>query len=70
MTALLLQIGAVTAENWDETKASLTSNHTYIDVRNLKFARNLIFATSKTLVNSMKKLMLCLKVGIFQFKKP
>ena len=39
-------------------------------VRNLKFARNLIFATSKTLVNFMKKMMFCLKFGIFQFKKP
>ena len=34
--------------------------------RNLTFARNLKFATSKTLVNSMKKIMLCLKLGIFQ----
>ena len=39
-------------------------------VRNLKFTRNLKFATSKTLVNFMKKVMLCLKIGIFQFKKP
>ena len=39
-------------------------------VRNLKFARNLIFATSKTLVNFMKKMIFCLKFGIFQFKKP
>ena len=38
-------------------------------VRNLKFARNLIFATSKTLVNFMKKMMFCLKIGIFQLKK-
>ena len=37
-------------------------------VRNLKFARNL--PPLKTLRNSMKKIMLCLKVGIFQFKKP
>ena len=36
-------------------------------IRNLKFARNLKFTT---LVNSMKKMMLCLKLGIFQFKKP
>ena len=39
-------------------------------VRNLKFARNLIFATSKTLVHFMKKMIFCLKFGIFQFKKP
>ena len=39
-------------------------------VRTLKFARNLKFATSKTLVNSMKKIMFCLKLGIFQFRKP
>ena len=39
-------------------------------VRNLKFARNLIFATSKTLVNFIMKMMFCLKFGIFQFKKP
>ena len=38
-------------------------------VRNLKFARNLIFATSKTLVNFMKKMMFCLTFAIFQFKK-
>ena len=31
--------------------------------------RSLKFATSKALVNSMKKTMLCLKLGIFQFKK-
>ena len=30
-------------------------------VKNLKFVRNLKFAASKTLVNSMKKRMLCLK---------
>ena len=30
--------------------------HGQIKVRNLKFARNLIFATSKTLVNFMKKI--------------
>ena len=40
-------------------------------VRNLKFARNLIFATSKTLVNFMKKIAeICLTFGIFQFKNP
>ena len=39
-------------------------------VRNLKFPRNLIFATSKTLVNFIMKMMFCLKFGIFQFKKP
>ena len=39
-------------------------------VRNLKFAMNLKFATSKTLVNFMKKMMFCPKIGIFQFKKP
>ena len=32
--------------------------------------RNLKFATSKTLVNFMKKMMFCLKIGIFQFTKP
>ena len=32
--------------------------------------RNLKFATSKTLVNFIKKMMFCLKIGIFQFKKP
>ena len=32
--------------------------------------RNVKFATSKTLVNSLKKMMLSLKLGIFQFKKP
>ena len=41
-----------------------------ITVRHLKFARNLKFATSKTLVNFMKKMMFCLRIGIFQFKKP
>ena len=40
-------------------------------VRNVKFARNLKFATSKTLVNFMKKIMFYHKIGIFfQFKKP
>ena len=38
-------------------------------VRNLKFARNLIFATSKPVVNFVKKMIFCLKFGILQFKK-
>ena len=38
-------------------------------VRNLNFARNLKFATSKTLVSFMKKMMFRLKIGIFQFQK-
>ena len=38
-------------------------------VRDLKFIRNLKFATSKTVVNFLNK-MFCLKIGIFQFKKP
>ena len=38
-------------------------------VRNQKFARNLKFATSKTLVNLMKKIMFCLKIGIFSVQK-
>ena len=41
-----------------------------VRVRNLKFGRNLKFATHKTLVNFMKKMILSLKLGIFQFKKP
>ena len=40
-----------------------------IRVRNLKFARNLIFATSKTLVNFMKKMMFFLKFSIFSVQK-
>ena len=37
-------------------------------VRNRKFARNLKFATSKTLVNFMKKMMFLSKIGIFSSK--
>ena len=39
-------------------------------VRNLKFTRNLKFANFKTLVNSVKKMMFCLELGMFQLKKP
>ena len=38
-------------------------------VRNLKFARDLNFTKSKTLVNFIKKMMFCFKFGIFQFRK-
>ena len=31
--------------------------------------RNLKFATSKTLLNFIKKMIFCLKIGIFQFRK-
>ena len=41
----------------------------YYRVGNLKFPRNLKFATSKTLVNFTKKVMFCLKIGIIDFKK-
>ena len=37
-------------------------------VRNLKFAKNLKFATSKTLVNFIKKII-CHKIGIFAVQK-
>ena len=47
-----------------------TSRNLVHRVRNLKFARNLKLATSKTLVYSMKKMMVCLNLGIFQFKEP
>ena len=40
-----------------------------IRVRNVKLARNLKFATSKTLINFIKKMMFGLKFGIFQFRK-
>ena len=39
-------------------------------VRNLKFARNLKFTTSKTLLNSTEKVMVCLKLSIFSSKIP
>ena len=49
----------------------LSTNIWRCKLRNLKFTRNLKFITSKkTLVNSKKKMILCLKVGIFHFKKP
>ena len=48
-------------------KDSLSKVFHICRVRNVKFSRNLKFATCKAFVNSMKKMMLCLKVGIFQF---
>ena len=38
-------------------------------VRNLKFAKNLIFATSKSLVNFMKKMMFLSKNWYFSVQK-
>ena len=40
-----------------------------IRVRNVKFARNLKFATSKTLVNFMKKMMILSKNWYFSVQK-
>ena len=44
-------------------------NYTYGRVRNPKFARNLKFATSKTLVNFMKKMMFLSKNWYFSVQK-
>ena len=44
-------------------------NEDFIRVRNLKFTRNLKFATSKTLVNFMKKMIFLSKNWYFSFQK-
>ena len=54
--------------NTETVKAGIKARR--FRVRYLKFARNLKFATSKTLINFMKRMMFCLNIGIFQFKKP
>ena len=53
----------------EKYKCSVSEVVVIYRVINLKFARNLKFTTSKTLVNFMKKIMFCLKIGIFQFEK-
>ena len=41
----------------------------YVATENFGQLKGRKFATSKTLVNSMKKMMLCLKLDIFQVRK-